>query len=50
MVKNIIAKRGVKSLYKGMDVCMYRAFPVNAVVFLCYESCRNIMNEIYDGN
>lgn len=47
MVSDILARKGYLSLYKGLDVCMYRAFPVNAVVFLCYEASRNIMSDIY---
>jgi len=35
--RKIVAKEGVRGLYKGFGVALIRAFPANAACFLAYE-------------
>lgn len=35
--RNIVRKNGVRALFRGLDVTIIRAFPVNATVFPVYE-------------
>jgi solute carrier family 25 (mitochondrial carnitine/acylcarnitine transporter), member 20/29 len=36
--KQIYLQEGFKSFYRGLSTCLIRAYPVNAVTFLVYES------------
>lgn len=46
MIKTVLQEQGFKGLYKGYNVCLARAFPVNAITFLFYEQCRNILVDV----
>jgi hypothetical protein len=36
-VRNIYEKGGTRAFFKGLEPCLLRAFPVNAMMFLTYE-------------
>lgn len=46
LVSKVVKRDGFANLYKGLDVCLMRAFPVNAVTFLFYEIARNEINQL----
>lgn len=46
MVSKVVKKHGIKHLYRGLDVCLMRAFPVNAVTFSCYELARSTITNV----
>jgi len=35
--KQIMARQGVRGFYPGLGITVARAFPSNAVMFVCYE-------------
>ena len=36
---DLVKQQGFKSLFRGLDVTLVRAFPVNAVIFPIFECC-----------
>ena len=43
LVLTTLKKKGLRSLYSGINVVLVRAMPVNAVTFLFYESCKSYL-------
>jgi solute carrier family 25 carnitine/acylcarnitine transporter 20/29 len=37
--REIVRKEGVSALFRGLNITIIRAFPVNAIVFPVYEFC-----------
>lgn len=37
VARNMVQKSGVKSLFRGLNITVIRAFPVNAIIFPVYE-------------
>lgn len=46
--RQIIAERGVKGLFAGIEVAVIRAFPANAALFVGYELSRKLVSNILD--
>lgn len=46
MVRKVVKENGVRHLYRGLDVCLMRAFPVNAVTFSFYEIARSSIDKL----
>jgi len=39
VLRNIVSEGGVSSLFRGLNITILRAFPVNAMIFPVYEIC-----------
>lgn len=46
MTSQVIKQRGLFSLYTGLSVVMWRAFPVNATRFTFWETAKNVLAPI----
>lgn len=46
MARSFIKRNGFRGLYRGLNVCLLRAFPVNAVTFSCYELARDAADKV----
>lgn len=44
--RNIVEKEGASALFRGLNITIIRAFPVNAIVFPVYEFCLMKMAEL----
>lgn len=42
----IVAARGLRGLFVGVDVAIIRAFPANAALFVAYELSRKAFTEM----
>lgn len=40
---DIVKNQGVKSLFKGYSVCIFRAFYANAIGFYAFESAKSYL-------
>jgi ornithine carrier protein len=38
VVRSVVRRDGIRGFYQGLGITLLRAFPSNAVVFLCYEN------------
>lgn len=50
LVRTYTAKKGIKPLYNGLNVCMLRSFPVNAITFSCYEVADDLIDRFHKHN
>eukprot|EP01023_Acetabularia_acetabulum_P058889 TRINITY_DN7018_c0_g1_i2.p1 TRINITY_DN7018_c0_g1~~TRINITY_DN7018_c0_g1_i2.p1 ORF type:complete len:185 (+),score=18.08 TRINITY_DN7018_c0_g1_i2:151-705(+) len=47
-MKDSYKKEGLAVFFRGLDACLARAFVVNAVIFLVYETSLNVLNSSSD--
>ncbi|KAM3134457.1 hypothetical protein pb186bvf_013423 [Paramecium bursaria] len=45
--KQLVAKEGFRSLWKGFSVCIFRAFYANAIGFYSYETSKSLITNKY---
>ena len=47
VIRQMIAKEGIASFYKGIGPVLVRAFPANAACFLGYETAMKVLNYLW---